>query len=233
MNRAIVITAILIATCACERVEPLGDAGASLRAAVTTHSDPGFPDGRTLHVYKIAPLSGVSVQGMSIGGGFQVFNGVLSGQWEPESSGDMLGVALPVQAGERLERVDASIYGNTGVIVEMKVLYNDDAFHVGQELGRQVSVAHNTLQVLEVVQPRLGDNPEEVSTNMRDYWLQFRATRLSFAEGDLLVGPIVLVTSTPDPGSHTGNCSVSPRLCVDDTSCSGLCPHCVNSLCAP
>lgn len=144
---------------------------------------------RRQHVYKLSALGGTNVGA----GGFQVSAGSLTGNWAPVNEGDLLGVALRVQSGERLDQVSSSIYGNSAYTITSTVLAQDDAFHVGADVGNAVSLATNTLQPITIALT------EDVNANSRGYWLQFRAHRVAPLDGGQpFVGPISLFTSSAD-----------------------------------
>lgn len=150
---------------------------------------------RRFHTYKLSPLWGANLGS----GGFQIFNGRFSGNWQPVASGDLLDVALPVQDGERFESISASVYGNTAYTVTMSTIAQDDAFHIGSQLGgAQTSTAQNSLQTLTVVPIASSSGGNELVTSAsRSYWLQFIATKTGSGDGgSLFVGPLTLVTST-------------------------------------
>lgn len=141
---------------------------------------------RRARTYKLNPLSGVNVGA----GAFQVQSGNLTGGWSPLNDGDLLGLELRAEVGERFEQVTASVYGNTGYTVTMTMLGEDDAFHVATDLGHTASSAANSLQTLTI------PSTEVVTTSTRNYALQFRASKLGATEGQPIVGPIMLTTST-------------------------------------
>lgn len=162
--------------------------------ALTSADDIEVSPGRSARVYKVSPLAGASVGA----GGFQVFEGTrdLSGNWSPASDGDLLGVPITVQAGERFESVSGSVYGNTGITVDLQLFAQEDAFHIGSGyfLGQSQSAATNTMQTLALAAPE--GQPLDVPASSQSYWLRFRAHRIRSAEGQLLVGPITVVMST-------------------------------------
>lgn len=154
---------------------------------------------RRQHTYKLSPLVGANVGA----GAFQVVaSGALSGNWAPVNDGDLLGLQLLVQDGERFDRVSSSIYGNSAYTITMTVLAQDDAFHAGAQLGNApTSAAQNSTQTLTVF-PLANDNSgnnEQVTTTQRSYHLQFRARRVAALDGGQpFIGPITLVTSSPN-----------------------------------
>lgn len=191
---------LLMASCIGHLPDPVeppdrGSPGATGASTFALASADGIvvSPGRSPHVYKISPLAGASVGA----GSFQIFQGTadLSGNWSPSSEGDVLGVPLMVQAGERFESVSASVYGNTGMSVDLALFGQDDAFHIGANYyGHSTSGASNTTQTLSLVPP--DGQPEDVTSSQRSYWLRFRGHRIHAAEGQLFVGPITVVMST-------------------------------------
>jgi hypothetical protein len=140
---------------------------------------------RIVHTYKISPLSGVNVGT----GSFPVQGGTLTGCWQPSNAGDLLGVSLQLEAGDRLESATASVYGNSGYIITMSLLEDDDAFHVASDFVHATSTATNTLQTVSITWG------EDVTMSQRNYALQFRANKIATSEGLPIVGPITLTIS--------------------------------------
>lgn len=195
-----IFVCLLMASCVGHLPDPVGPPDRGPREAIgtsafalTSADDVVVSPGRSPRIYKVSPLAGASVGS----GGFQIFQGTadLSGNWSPLSEGDILGVPLLVQAGERFESVSASVYGNTGMSVDLALFGQDDAFHIGANYyGHLASGASNTTQTLSLVAP--DGQPEDVTSSQRSYWLRFRGHRIRAAEGQLLVGPITVVMST-------------------------------------
>lgn len=174
----------------CYSVQSLypGPAASDIGAATCATAGQAATPPRQTHTYKLSPLSGANVGA----GAFQVQAGKLTGNWSPAADGDLLGVQLAVQAGERFESIAASVYGNSAYTVTMTMLAQDDAFHVGADLGHRTSVAQNSTQTLTITAT------EDVTTTPRSYWLQFRAMQVGTPDGGSpFVGPITLTTSTP------------------------------------
>lgn len=149
---------------------------------------------RIARTTKLNPIGGTNVGA----GMFQMMDGNFTGNWYPVNDGDAIGINIQAVAGECLELVEASVYGNTNYTITMSVMAHDDAFHVSATLGQPAtSTQHNSSQLLTVVPIATDntDNNETVSTTPRSYFLQLRAHHYAMGEGKLYVGPIKLTTS--------------------------------------
>jgi len=166
--------------------------------ACTGDNNSGSPDLQRVNLgadgplieHRLSPLSGVNVGS----GGFTVSGGMVSGLWSGQADGDQLAVPLTVRVGDRINQIDASVYGNTGVSVSMTLFYQEDAFHVGGQIASVASALQNALQTLSIVDPGYNGAPEDVTN--RSYWLLFRMRRMHASEGAPFVGPIALTMST-------------------------------------
>lgn len=189
------LVSMLMASCVGHLPYPVEPLDPGQREAIGAIEDDVIVDaGRSPRIYKVSPMGGANMGA----GGFQVFQGTsdLTGNWSPSADGDMLAVPLTVQAGERFERIHGSVYGNSGITIDLALFAQGSAFEIGSgfSLGHTISTPTNTLQTLSLA--AIEGQPLDVTPAPGSYWLRYRAHRIRSAEGNLLVGPITVVMST-------------------------------------
>jgi hypothetical protein len=140
---------------------------------------------RVSHTRKLSPFAGQSV-GSGI---FQTQAVNFGGIWQPLAEGDVLGVDIAAEAGERIDAVTAQLFGSLSWTLHEELWALDGPDTVPVSLGAFDTTGSATLQ------PGTITAAETITTGPRSYFLQ--VTAHTTAPGfHPRVGPIAVQTST-------------------------------------